>query len=234
MLNIFLDNFDDEDQAATSTTTNDPPLSPEAVLPQEPEPRSPEPPRSRWSVAANLNSIATRARQIHQRAGCSTVQGNVHFDETGTTGRRRVPQASERITTSATTQPQVDTPSVPSGALDNHSAEPLADVVFALQQSVSAMANQMREFLGAERTDSRPASNSTVKPSTSGAPVDEPAPIPMRSSRVGFGTVYNLTTAMEDIERSTCTSLRATSAFVDTTLLSTALLLYTVLPPACW
>ena len=84
-------------------------------------------------------------------------------------------------------------------------------------QSVSAMANQMREFLGAERTDSRPASNSTVTPSTSGAPVDEPAPTPMRSSRVGFGTVYNLTTAMEDIERSTCTSPRATSAFVDTT-----------------
>ena len=97
MLNIFLDNFDDEDQAATSTTTNDPPLSPEAVLPPEPEPRSPEPPRSRWSVAANLNSIATRARQVHQRAG--SLQGNVHFDETGTTGRRRVPQASERTTT---------------------------------------------------------------------------------------------------------------------------------------
>ena len=132
MLNIFLDNFDDEDQAATSTTTNDPPLSPEAVLPPEPEPRSPEPPRSRWSVAANLNSIATRAQQIHQRAG--SLQGNVHFDETGTTGRRRVPQASERTTTSATTQAQVDTPSVPSGALDNRSAEPLADVLFALQQ----------------------------------------------------------------------------------------------------
>ena len=113
--------------------------------------------------------------------------------------------------------PQVDSPSVPSGALGSRSAEPLADVVFALQQSVSAMADQMREFLGAERTDSRPASASTVTPSTSGAPADEPALTPMRSSQVGFGTVYNLTTAMEDIERSTCTSLRATSAFVDTT-----------------
>ena len=217
MLNIFLDNFDDEDQAATSTSTSDPPLSPEAVLP--PEPRSPEaaPGPPRWSVAANLNSIATRARQMHQKAG--SLQGNVHVDETGTTGRRRVPQASERTTTSATTQPQVDTPYVPSGALGDRSAEPLADVVFALQQSVSAMANKMREFLGAERTDSRPASasNSTVTPSTSRAPADEPALTPMRSSRVGFGTVYNLTTAMEDIERSTCTSLRVTSAFADTT-----------------
>ena len=243
MLNIFLDNFNDEDQAASSSsttgTTSDPPVSPEAVLPPEPEPQpcspepqprspeaAPEPPRSRWSVAANLNSIATRARQVHQRAGSLQLQGNVHFDETGTTGRRRVPQASERTTT----PPQVDTPYVPSGALGDRSAEPLADVVYALQQSVSAMANQMREFLGAgaERTDSRPtasASNSTVTsyptvtPSTSAAPADEPELTPMRSSRVGCGTVttYNLTTAMEDIERSTRTSLRATSAFVDTT-----------------
>ena len=37
----------------------------------------------------------------------------------------------------------------------------------------------------------------------------------MHSSRAG--TVYNLTTAMEDIERSTGTSLRATSGFVDST-----------------
>ena len=226
-------------QIAPNSTTSDPPVSPEAVLPPEPEPQpcspepqprspeaAPEPPRSRWSVAANLNSIATRARQVHQRAGSLQLQGNVHFDEIGTTGRRRVPQASERTTT----PPQVDTPYVPSGALGDRSAEPLADVVYALQQSVSAMANQMREFLGAgaERTDSRPtasASNSTVTsyptvtPSTSAAPADEPELTPMRSSRVGCGTVttYNLTTAMEDIERSTRSSLRATSAFVDTT-----------------
>ena len=104
MLNIFLDNFNDEDQAASSSsttgTTSDPPVSPEAVLPPEPQPCSPEaepqprspeaapePPRSRWSIAANLNSIATRARQIHQRAGSlqatstSTKPGQLGDDE---------------------------------------------------------------------------------------------------------------------------------------------------------
>ena len=78
---------------------------------------SPEPPRSRWSVA-------TRARQIHQRAG--SLQGNVHFGES-TNRRRHVPQASEQTTT----EPEVDT-SYPSGDLGNRSAEPLADVVLAL------------------------------------------------------------------------------------------------------
>ena len=78
LLSIFLDNFDKGLSVPATTTSGsavrlEPPLSCVAPL------RSPQPPSSRWSVAANLNSIAMRARQIHQRAG--SLQGNVYFDK---------------------------------------------------------------------------------------------------------------------------------------------------------
>ena len=67
---------------------------------------------------------------------------NARFDE-NMNRSRHVPQAQE--SERATAEPEVDT-SHPSGDLGNRSAEPLAYVVYALQQSVSAMANQMQEF----------------------------------------------------------------------------------------
>ena len=212
LLSLFLDNFDKCPSVPATTTTGsvdrpESPLSSEPLLP--PEPRvaplsSPQPTSSRWSVASNLNIIATRARQIHQRVG--SLPGNVRFDET-INRNRRVPQARE--SERATAEPEVDS-SHPSDDLGSRRAEPLADVVFALQQSVSAMANQMREFRDSTLT----------APTTSRSPADAQLPTPMatmHTSRDTTGTTFNLTTAMEDIERSTGTSLRATSAFIDTT-----------------
>ena len=206
LLSIFLDNFDETSPVPATTTSgrvvrSEPPLSP-------PEPRgaplrSPQPPSSRWSVAANLNTIATRSRQIHQRAG--SLQGNVRFDE-NMNRSRHVSQAQE--SKRATAEPEVDI-SHPSGNLGNRSAEPLAYVVYALQQSVSAMANQMQEFRDSTLT----------APSTSRSPADAQTPMAtMRSSRDAAATTFNLTTVMEKIERSTGTSLRATSAFVNSTI----------------
>ena len=101
LLSLFLDNFDKGPSVPATTTTGsvdrlEPPLSSEPLL--SPEPRvtplsSPQPTSSRWSVASNLNIIATRARQIHQWAG--SLPGNVRFDET-INRSRRVPQARER------------------------------------------------------------------------------------------------------------------------------------------
>ena len=215
LLSLFLDNFDKGPSVPATTTTGgvdrpEPPLSSEPLLP--PEPRvaplsSPQPTSSRWSVASNLNIIATRARQIHQRAG--SLPGNVRFDETINRSRRvHQPRASER----ATAEPEaseVDS-SHPSDDLGSRRAEPLADVVFALQQSVSAMADQMREFRDSTLT----------APTTSRSPANVQVPTPMATMRTTLdttGTTFTLTTAMEDIERSTGTSLRATSAFIDTT-----------------
>ena len=110
----------------------------------------------------------------------------------------------ERESERATAEPEVDS-SHPSYDLGSRRAEPLANVVFALQQSVSAMANQMREFRDSTLT----------APTTSRSPADVQVPTPMatmRTSRDTTGTTFNLTTAMDDIECSTGTSLRATLA----------------------
>ena len=194
LLFLFLDNFDKGPSVPATTTTGsvdrpEPPLSSEPLLP--PEPRvTPQPTSSRWSIASNLNIIATRARQIHQRAG--SLPGNIRFDET-INRSRHVPQARE--SERATAEPEVDSSHL-SDDLGSRRAEPLADVDFALQQSVSAMANQMREFCDSTLT----------APTTSRSPADAQVPTPMatmRTSRDTTGTTFNLTTAMEDIERST-------------------------------
>ena len=162
LLSLFLDNFD-KGPSVPATTTTGSVDRPEPLLP--PEPRvaplsSPQPISSRWSVASNLNTIATRAQQIHQRTG--SLPGNVRFDETINISRR-VPQARE--SERATAEPEVDS-SHPSDDLGSRRAELLADVVFALQQSVSAMANQMREFCDSTLT----------APTTSRSPADAQVP----------------------------------------------------------
>ena len=87
----------------------------------------PSPPVTRWSVASDLNEIATRARQWHQPTGSNVFLSG---------GSQILTQVSPNNAT--TTECDLPQPSIASIS----SVEPLAEVVRALQSSVLMMITQ--------------------------------------------------------------------------------------------
>ena len=201
-MRIYKDNFHNTNEGG-ETTYNQP--TPDASASNVGARPLLSPPVTRWSIAADLNGIATRARQRHQPTGSNVFLLG---------GSQILAQTS--LNNATTTECDLPQPSIASIS----SVEPLADIVRALQNSVSAMTTQMREIIAARHPSDGPgtgrASTTPLSPLTLAArtDVDTPAAMGMSVPPRRNGT-YTLTTAMTSIERAMEKSLRSEPAFAD-------------------
>ena len=195
LVRIYKDNFHNTNEGGETTYNQPKPDASVSTVRARPPP--PSPPVTRSSVAADLNGIATRARQRHQPTGSNVFLSG---------GSQILAQTSPNNATTT----ECDLPQPSSASIS--SVEPLADVVRALQSSVSAMTTQMREIIAARHPSDGPgtarASTAPLSSLTLAARTDADTPAAMDTSVPprGNGT-YTLTTAMTSIERATEKSL---------------------------
>ena len=203
VLRIYMDNCargDTVNQLATgvSVDTNAPSLSTS--------------PTTRWGIAAELNNLASRARQRGQptpavttsAAGISTSRAGVRVSPE-TLIRDAIRDGDSHVTSNR---------------------EPLADVVRNLQRSMMEMTDQLGQVIQhrriADGTSTTVGSSDTPQttglptmtgfpptPQTTGLPLTFPPPPTTTSIAPARPYVNNLTSAMEELERSTGVSLRA-------------------------
>ena len=179
LVRIYKDNFHNTNQGGETTfNQTTPDASASAVRARSP----PSPPVTRWSVAVDLNGIATRARQRHQPTGSNVFPS-----------RRGQILAQSSPNNATTTECDLPQPSIASF----NSVEALAEVVRALQSSVSTMTTQMPENIAARHPSDEPvtAQATTASLSSLAARTDTDTPPVMGMSVPPRGT-YTLTTVL--------------------------------------
>ena len=207
LLRMYLDNCHtgaDADVPGTSAAAAE--LSDEAETTAAAYDSEPRPshvtPTTRWGIAADLNGIATRARQRHQP---TVSAADVTYVPVQDDADIRLRLRERRADSSRPLLRDVAAATSNSGEISE--VEPLSDAVRNLQQAMFTLSRQMGDIVQSQRD------------SASIAPQMMPPPsVPSTSSRLPQRpTVFTLTTAMERLEQSTGVSSRCapTTALTD-------------------
>ena len=222
LVRMYLDNCDTVTDAEfrETPTAAEPPVHDESETTGacDSEPRPPHDrnlhvtPTTRWGLAADLNGMATRARQRHQPV-VSTLSTATSRRAVSAADVNYVPIPDDvpdiRLRTTRerhtdNSRPQHDSATT-SDSVDISEVEPLADAVRNLQQSMFTLSRQMGDIVQAQR-DSASITTPMMPPT-----------IPSTSS-VLRPTAFTLTTAMERLEQSTGVSSRCAPGFTDCSL----------------
>ena len=207
LLRMYLDNCHtgaDADVPGTSAAAAE--LSDEAETTAAAYDSEPRPshvtPTTRWGIAADLNGIATRARQRHQP---TVSAADVTYVPVQDDADIRLRLRERRADSSRPLLRDVAAATSNSGEISE--VEPLSDAVRNLQQAMFTLSRQMGDIVQSQRD------------SASIAPQMMPPPsVPSTSSMLPQRpTVFTLTTAMERLEQSTGVSSRCapTTALTD-------------------
>ena len=168
-------------------------------------------PTTRWGIAAELNSLASRARQRQRDLPTPAVTTSAAGNPT--------PADSWRLGVSPDDETLIQN-------RDSHvTAQPLADVVHNLQRAMENMTEQLGHVIQHRRIADRTSTtvDTSDTPQTTGLPTTTilpptpqttipPHPMTTTFTAPARPNVNNLTTAMQEIERASGVSLRAATA----------------------
>ena len=207
LLRMYLDNCHtgaDADVPGTSAAAAE--LSDEAETTAAAYDSEPRPshvtPTTRWGIAADLNGIATRARQRHQP---TVSAADVTYVPVQDDADIRLRPRERRADSSRPLLRDVAAATSNSGEISE--VEPLSDAVRNLQQAMFTLSRQMGDIVQSQRDSAAIAPQMMPPPS-----------VPSTSSMLPQRpTVFTLTTAMERLEQSTGVSSRCapTTALTD-------------------